>query len=262
MPIIPCPSGLELEFRPSTLDDEDRFAAANQPGHEKERDVALDRWMADLWTGTPKRGPYPSLGERRDPGDLLSGDRTCYLVQFRNDAYDPVMEIRAKCPGGHTIETEHDLRTLKTHPLPKASAEKFRRGEPFEITLPRTGRTVQWQMLTGRLEIALLQMLQEFPDHPKSEGMAVRVVAIEGFDPETGLDPESGEDMQGWIRKLPSRDGKAFQDAVIDAECSVETIIDVTCRTCGRTAPVNVLTEEGFLDVFPRRRPGLRTSRR
>lgn len=258
MPVTTGPSGVKLEWREMTFADEDAFAA-NAGKSEASQAQAFDELLGRLLIGVPDRGPYKAPPANVD--SALSGDRMKFLVDVRNDAFGEEMQIKRTCPRGHDIDQIVDLRHLDLEPLPKASAEALSKGLPLSFTLPRCGRTVQWQMLTGHLETAVLEAVTGYPDQSVSEATVVRIVEVDGFD-EHGLDEATGEDLRGWLAKLHTRDSRALRQHIANNECGVKTVITIPCKhgNCKQTVEVNVLTEPGFFPLAVQRQESTASS--
>lgn len=247
MPIVTCPSELKVKWREMATEDEDRLAAhAEEP--EASQAEALDELLAHLFVSVEHKGHYRF--EQFDVNDCLSGDRTKYLIDVRNEVLEPEMEVREECPVGHEIRQVLDLRELPIEPLPEASARALREGTPLSFTLPKTGRVVQWQMLNGHLETAMLQVIRESPKQAVSEGLAVRVVAVDGFDGD-GLDKETSEDLRGWLRKLNSKDSRALRQHIANNECGVKVMVTIPCKAtgCRRKVRINVMEAPDFFPL-------------
>ena len=251
MPVTTGPSGLKLEWREMAMEDEDRFAAnADKP--EATQAESIDELLGHLAGKVTDKAHY-----RFDAFDLnvvLSGDRTQFLVDVRNDCFGSEIEVETKCPAGHPIDQVVDLACLEVWPLPEASAAALKAGKPLSFKLPRCGRTIQWQMLTGILETAMLEAVIGNPDNVVSEALAVRVIDVDGFD-EAGLDKETQQDLRGWLKKLHTRDSRALRQHIANNECGVQTQVTIPCKRsgCRRSVEVEVMTHPDFFPLMVQR---------
>lgn len=251
MPVMTGPSGLQLEWREMAFEDEDRLAA-NAEKPESDQMQALDELLSHLAVKVVDKKHYRSDACEID--GFLTGDRTKYLVDVRNDVFGHEIEVIDKCPSGHEINQVVDLRHLPMEPLPKESAAALTSGKPLVFTLPRSGRVVQWQMLTGHLETAMLDVVNDNPDNTVSEAVAVRIVSVEGFD-DADLDIETGQDVRGWLRKVHSRDGRALRQHIANNECGVKTLVTIPCKRsrCRGEIKVDMLTHPDFFPLTVQR---------
>ena len=251
MPVMTGPSGLKLEWREMEMDDEDRLAAnADKP--EASQMEALDELLGHLVGKVLDKKHYRF--DTLDVNGLLTGDRTKYLVDVRNDAFGHEIEVVEKCPAGHDINQVVDLRHLPLEPLPEASAAALAAGKPLAFTLPRCKRIVQWQMLTGHLETAMLEVVTDNPKSIVSEAAAIRIVSVEGFD-DAGLDPETQQDLRGWLKKLHTRDSRALRQHIANNECGVKTTVTIPCGRsgCRGKIEVDMLTHSDFFPLIVER---------
>jgi hypothetical protein len=233
------------------MEDEDCFAA-NAEKSEASQAQAFDELLTRVAVKVVDKKHYPA--DVIDVDVFLSGDRTKYLIDVRNDAFGPEIEVRRQCPRGHEIEQVLDLSCLPIWELPAASAAALAGRKPLVFTLPRSGREVKWQMLTGHLETAILEAVNNNPDDSVTEGVAVRIVEIEGFD-EHGLDKETGQDLRGWLKKVHTRDSRALRQHIANNECGVNTVVTIPCKRsgCHEKVEVNVLLEADFFPLVVQR---------
>lgn len=233
MPLIEMPSGLTGHFRPLTLDDQDVLAEAAQPKAPKRvRDQVIERMLKDCWEETldpsiyADKMPNPQI---LDLDEMLSGDRMYYLVQLRNESWGSVIAVKARCRCGEEIDQGIDLSELEVWPLPEASKQAFIDDAELSVELPRCGRTVHWKLLTGKQEKYASKIIRESPKKIASEAVALRVTRVSDFDPETRVDPETGEDLRGWLGKQHVGDIDVLREAMMEAEGSIETVVDIPC---------------------------------
>jgi hypothetical protein len=241
-----CPSGLVIEFRPMIVADEDAIAAAYTKGG-RDRMHAYDHLLGACAQRVVNPGPYAFTEARF--AQYLSGDRAKCLIDLRNEAFEPILPAVGKCPAGHAINDGIDLRELPIFPMDADTAAAMKAQRPLEFRLPHTGRLVRWQMLTGELEDAVVDLSEEHQTTLVSEMLAIRIVDVEGFNAD-GLDAETNEDLRGWLRNLPARDSRAFRQHIADTEPGVNPVVTVPCPRSGCTGAMRVHVMESP-DFFP-----------
>ncbi len=258
MPVTTGPSGLALAWREMAMEDEDTFAE-NAEKSEANQAQAFDELLSGLLVGIRDRKHYRSDDLTVDA--MLSGDRTKYLVDVRNDAFDSQVEVIEECPAGHAIEQVVDLACLALEPLTKASAKALADGTPLSFTLPRSGRVVQWQMLTGHLETAMLDVFLGTSKARVSETVAVRIVDVDGFD-DAGMDKKTKQDLRGWLKKLHTRDSRALRQHIANNECGVQTLVTIPCQRsgCRRKIKVDMLAHPDFFPLAVQREDSIDSS--
>jgi hypothetical protein len=264
MPLIEMPSGLKGEFRKLKLADQDKLAEAGRTKASKVlRERVMDYMLKDCWIRTLDPGIYAEKmpnPEILDTDELLSGDRMYYLMQVRNESWGSVVSIKATCRCGERIDQGVDLSELEVWPLPEESKQAFVNDEELSVELPLSGRTVRWKLLIGKMEHHAVKSIKQSPKTIASEALALRISRVSGFDDETRLDPETNEDLRGWLRNLDVEDSDFLRDAMMEAEGSIETVIDIPCsdEDCLREIEVDV---KEAADFFGRSR-GRRRRRR
>lgn len=252
---IEMPSGLVGEFRELTVAEEDLIADAQMSKARRKREAVTGQVMRAIWQEILDPGPYQFEDGKFDPDRLLSGDRMYFLFQIRMASWGPKVECKLECRNGHKGAYEIDFSDLPVHKLSDEAFEHVQSGTPFEFLLPKAQRTVKWRMMTADDEKRLVRMASGSGRNMSSELLAMRIVEVDGFDPQTGLDPETREDLRGWIRRLPSSDASALREEMLANECGIETEVEVECDACGMDIEANAVEiASDFFGVRPRRR--------
>ncbi len=161
--------------------------------------------------------------------DALSEDRLYGLIATRLVTYPEghiyQMEIACmRCPNKTPHKT--DLRNepdgdLLVYEMPEEALEKFKQGEPFEVTV--LDKKVTWKQLTGKHERIVEKLARQEPNADTDDlAMGLRIIEIEGLH---------RNDKMDWIKGLGA-ERITMQDDMSEQTCGVDTVIDVVCQHC------------------------------
>ena len=146
-----------------------------------EKGVALDRLISNLL-----------INKRISVDSLLVGDKSAILIAARSSGYGAQYETDVTCPScGDTQRSVYDLSTAPSQG--GAASEGFEengvsvneRGN-FVTTLPRNPVTIEFRLLTGRDETALLnasakRRKKNAPDSLITDQLKLMIVAINEY---------------------------------------------------------------------------------
>lgn len=247
---VSCPSGLKgtirgLKGREMKMLSDKRKARSGE---------MFDEILAACWLSTTEPGPYTLRADGTlDWLQVLSGDRFYVLFQLREATYpDEPYAFRVQCLAplcGESFEWELHLNDLPTRQLSPESQERFRAGNRFETETG--GKRIVFQLGTGQLEREGTR-LSRGASVDLVRVLATRIVEVEGVDKGGVVD---------WLNDLELSEHRDLLDIFDEADCGVETEIEVECPHCGNRQWVDLPFGPGFLMPTRTQRKSRRTAR-
>jgi len=186
-------------------------------------------------------GPYSVTDERLNWDEVLQGDRFYALLRIRTLTYGVDYAFTAACDNPACrarIEWELPLHDLPVRKLDGERLERFKAGNRVEVTLPDAGRRVWFRLLTGREEKRLPALRRKSPDRMLAALLTLRVLEIEGVEDRR---------RRAFFDELSMGDADALLDAFDEAECGVETTIEIECPECFALQDIELPFERTFL---------------
>ena len=239
--LVVCPSGLSGRMRGMKVREERILA-----DRRKVRDGGgLDALLAACWETTEDDGPYNFAGAPPDWGKVLQGDRFYALLMLRALTYGAEYAFSVCCRSCRSrFEWELDLRDLPVKHLPAASREAFAAGNRIVTELPGCGRKVTWSLPTGADEALAAKVGETVGDRVLSAMLAMRVKDVEGL---------AAKDRRAFLEDLSMGDAAFLMSAFEDADCGVDTRVEVECPRCLEVQDVDLPFGPGFLLPSPGR---------
>lgn len=169
--------------------------------------------------------------DKFNPKDLVLPDRLFLLIQIRGLSYGNAYSFQHKCEQC-SVQARHDKNLLDDFPYTEATEEYQ---EPYNITLPHSGKKLGLRLLRGFDEAALA----------KHVAMVQQKVGVQSGDPAYTLrlakhietvddeQPESRFAIQTMVDNLEGPDSLALRDAIDDMNFGYDLQIDVECPSCG-----------------------------
>ena len=235
--IITCPSGLSGRIRGLKVREErilaDRKLARN--GGQ------TDQLLKACWTETIDPGPYSLTDARLNWCEVLQGDRFYALLRIRTLTYGSEYAFTVVCDNAACrarIEWALPLHDLPVRRLEGERLEHFVTGNRFEMTLPDTNRRVWFRLLTGREEKRLPALRRKSPERMLSALLTLRIIEVEGVE---------DRQRRAFFDELSMGDADALLDAFDQAECGVETTIEIECPECYAQQDIELPFERTFL---------------
>lgn len=253
---LTLPSGLAGDVR--KIKGIEINAMAAQADGVGEADGGFSTLLGGCWLGTTDRGPYPptrfkQVGDKVTPlwGKILKGDLLAGIVFLRQvsltdgDEYDFDVQCQ-ECR--KPIQWSLRLSHLPIRPLPEASAERLRAGEPFEARVD--GRVVLFDLQCMEQEEPIARLMKQ---QKRMRGTIVDVLAgqVRSVD---GVAPGIKARWE-WISSLDMDQLYELQAQMEDADCGVETETEVICkrRECQEQQRVNLPFGRRFFSPKKRR---------
>lgn len=153
--------------------------------------------------------------------DWLIGDRTFALLQIKRRSHGDDYTFRCDCP--HCTKMTDWTEDLGS--LPVRYIQEPGKTSGFKVQLPAAEREIIFRLLTGVDERKLNNLRSTNDEEMQSALMLFRTEQIEG---------EKMKTMK-WFNQLEAIDHVAFQEAVDEQDCGVDTTIAVECSHCFRT---------------------------
>lgn len=237
---IECPSGLRGDVRGLKVKELDLLADRRLA----QRGQLLDRILASCWLHTTDPGPY-ALGDdgRLDWDQVLQGDRFYALLQIRAASFGADYTFAVTCQNdacGHRFEWEVSLDDLPVQTLSDESRERFRAGNRFEAALPGAGKRVWFRLPVGADEKRLAQKRQA--TGLWSSLLALRVLEVEDVQP---------AHKRRFLEDLDVADAEHLRAAFEEADCGVDTALEVECPACFFVQRVDLPFDRGFFLAPP-----------
>jgi hypothetical protein len=178
--------------------------------------------------------------------NMLSGDRNAILVAIRITGYGSTYGGSVNCPTcDHSWEHQFELAEL---PLKNLTIEPVSPGENlFELTLPKSGATVQFKFLTGRDEEEITvtaerrkKKLKSQEDNIVTARLMYQIVSVNNRT-ERGL-------IAKFVQHMPAADSLAMRGYIKEHEPGIEMSSEVICQNpdCGELAEVDVPLDVNF----------------
>jgi hypothetical protein len=218
---ITCPSGLTGKIRGMRVREE-RILADRQLAKSGAQTDAL---LAACWQDTLDPDLYALNDGALDWLKVLSGDRFYALLQLRIATYGPSYAFSVPCSSCRAkIDWEIDLSELPVKKLPEPSRASFAAGNRFETTLPDGSRKLWFKLMLGDDERKLPQLRRSAPDRVLSALLAHRVLEVEGIE---------AREKRRFLEDLSMADATQLFHEFDEADCGVETKINIECPECG-----------------------------
>jgi hypothetical protein len=241
--LIVCPSGLAGEIRGLT-GREGKLLADRSLARSG---ATVDRILQSCWLKTTDPGVYDLAdGASLDWSRVLVGDRFYALVQIRRQSFGDEYAFSVQCASAacrQRFEWELNLADMPVRLLSDDAKAAFRAGNRFETRFPRGGRKVWFRLLMGADETRAATLRRQGRDNLLLEAVALRIVEIENV---------AERDRRKFLDDVELADLTALLDACEEADCGIETSIEVECPACQGVQDVDLPFERGFL--FPRSR--------
>jgi len=244
---ITCPSGLRGRIRSLTVEEERVFARKAQASGR-----FTGMLLHECWTETLDPGPY-DIDDEINWRYVLQGDRFYALVQVRIETYGPNFEFKASCARCRERFTwQVDLASdLLVRELSASSRDAFIGGNRFVAELGADRPHVLFRLLVGQDEERLQADLRKRPHQTLATALRHRIVEVAGVTP---------SHLHKWVRALPMRDATDLLERIIEAECGVDTEIEVECPHCDEAQDIDLpFSGAEFWSPVKKRRGKVRT---
>lgn len=233
--IFTLPSGAQLEFRGTTVAEEDAMTAQKKREFQHVNDL-----LSACCLGVVDPGPYPNLqaGDKPDWDKMLGGDRGAAFIYLRTISFrdGKDYDFDWSCPAcKKRREYRVDLLSeFPVQPLSEESAEAFREGRGFEIVVD--GKKVTYRHAIGSDAERFELLSEQHEDQASSVSLYCRIKSVEGL--------KQGEILP-WLQGLSSDDAEDLRDAVDEMDCGFDLDTEMNCR-CG----FNTMIQLPFVIAF------------
>jgi predicted RNA-binding Zn-ribbon protein involved in translation (DUF1610 family) len=174
--------------------------------------------------------------------DLLIGDKNALFIAARRSAYGDEYSTKIKCPEcGVESTVEIDLSQLAPKALPETLTTATRNENRFTFTLPNSGKTVTFSLLTHKDEVdidAEIKALAKFgADKTSSPEITTRlkytIKAIDG-------DSDRSKIKNFVDNLLTAKDSLALRRYVRENTPDMDMNFNFTCPSCGHQDKMTV----------------------
>lgn len=254
MPVHTLPSGMKIEFEELGVEAEDLIAEANESTDPAVRDSIDERLMGVAWLKTVTQGPTAHDADGRPVWNkMLLGDKVGFIYQIIVESWGGDLRLKARCARKHDESYVLDLGRLEVNRLSDDVAKAVRAGKPLEVRLPSSGRLVYWSPVTVERARQVALDSEDFPGQGSTNNLISRIVGVEGFDPQTGLDPDTKWDIREFTRKLKGKDAVALRQEFEAKECGIDNVAQKPCPHTGCGLPVLINLGEATPDFLSMR---------
>lgn len=164
--------------------------------------------------------------------DLLVGDKNAVFLAARRSAYGDDYRVKIKCPSC-------DVETITTVDLGKVKAKPYdfsgmvRGQNQFTFTLPSSGKTINWKLLSHKDEMAIdgeLKNLSKLSSGAATPEITTRlkyaILAVDGKS-------ERGAIKTFVDNELSAKDSLAFRTNVKTRTPDMDMTYEFACPQCG-----------------------------
>lgn len=183
--------------------------------------------------------------------ELLLNDKYFMLLVLRAQSYGSRYRFPVKCDGcdrkfthevnlGFSVEGEEEENTFSVRVLADDTVE------PFEVKLPMSGDTIGFRLLRGRDEKQIQRFAESAAAKGRQEGdpsyiyrRAKHIVTVNGEE----LDSFTA---QAYVEEMIGGDSAAFDKAISDVDCGVDTGVKAECPICYEVNEFNLPMSSEF----------------
>lgn len=234
MGVVSLPSGAQIELR----------ALRGKEGKLlSDRDVAksgmiMDKLLAACTVQVLDWGPYAQNPQGVfNWQEALVGDRFYAMVELRRVSFGDEFTFKMQCPSElcrKRFEFAIDLGKMPVRRLSDAARTSFSAGNQFELINPADGKRIVYRLPVGRDEVAAARV--SGLDGALVEALLQRIVSVEGE-----------QVTRVYLENLDLSAIFGLLDALDQANCGVETDMEVECPECGHIFDARIPFEQGFL---------------
>lgn len=240
---ITCPSGLRGVMRGMIVKDEqllmDRRVA--QSGD------TISKLLAACWLRTLESGPYAGTNGHLDWGKVLRADRFFAFLRLRIESRGPEYEFRIACSScRRPMDVALDLEQLDVSVFSDETRAKLVSGAALETAVD--GKRVTFRLPVGDDDRRLATLTDGSVDRMS---YVMRILEVEGVQKHPEL-------IRGWFENLDGLAADQLRDAMDSEEAGVDTMVPLTCESCGAQTVIPMPLEPSFF--FVRKRLIPRTS--
>jgi hypothetical protein len=243
-----CPSGLRVKLRSIKGKDVDALRDKRKAATGEGISELLDACTIEIIDRTI----YSSLPSF-SWADAIDGDRTAAVLGLRIATSGSSYDFRVRCqdPGCRAmIDWTVDLNDLPRKELSAESRATYLAGNRFVIQ--GCGHDITFKLKNGRDQVQFAKFMASLAMQQKQQvrrgapekneramlGLASRIVSVDGV-----------EDITSWLEDQDLRDLRALVRQMDDADCGIETGIEVECvgrNGCGLRQEIELPLDKGF----------------
>lgn len=204
----------------------------------KEEDILADKTLLRKGTAIDKMMANIIVDKRFRPHEMLSGDRTAIMIAARKSAYGPEYETKVACPncgapGAHSFNLDNVENRFNTG----KNTSFINNNGYLQLTLPKTGATVEVKFMVGSDEQGILQNQTNNKRHKLPENTLVHQLR-------TIIHSVNGNDnfsfINSFIEVIPAFDSKFIRKAYADNAPTAQLKEEYVCGECGTSSIIDV----------------------
>ncbi len=240
---VVAPSGLAVTVREFKVEDEDLLGdkAAIKNGS------VLANLLTAITVSLDAPGPYRFTGSTPDWRQVLQGDAMTVILRNRIATWpDEVYDHKQPCANRvcrEPVNVGIVMEQIPVRALPASSIPHVTQGVPIHALLPRSKVKVGFKLLREKDSKDLAKINKDQASHRSSAYLRYRLVEVDGVP-----EPKWSE----WIRDLPAADAAFLRHSFDQADCGLDTTLELHCEACNHTWTEEVVLGTGFL--FPKYR--------
>lgn len=177
------------------------------------------------------------LNKLVDPDSLLTGDRNAILISLRVTGYGPEYSAKINCPAcSEAFKEEFSLNNLPIKPLGATPLQP--NTNIFDFTLPRSGATVHFRLLTGADEAEISKIKKQRKKVVKSIDNVVTTRLTKSI---VSINGENDRQKIAYaVKNMSAGDSRALRSYIDKIEPGVIMKQSVDCPHCLEESEVTV----------------------
>lgn len=243
---VECPSGLGGVVRGLSVADANAIASATR---RKDRIALTGQILKACWISTEDPGPYDSIANTAPNWDLiLQGDVDYLLVMIRVATHGSEYTFKAQCDDSNCREqfewTVDLVSELPVKRFDDDQRERFRGGNEFEVEAPESGELVTFKLPTHGDTKKMAKQRANNRTQLMTLALRTRIKSVEGV-----------ENLRQYLESLSLGKANELIELFDDADCGLDTDIEVECPDCGGVREVALpLDREFFFPTLRRKK--------
>ena len=206
----------------------------------REEDILMNRSLVRKGTVISELIKSCLVNKDIDVNSLISGDRNALMIAVRITGYGSDYSPKVTCP---SCESQQDFSIkLEDLPVKELDLNKLHQvgtcQNAFEVSLPRSKKTVVFRFLTGKEEEKILQDLEA----KRKKGIVQEnLVTTKLMNSIVSVD---GNTSRGFINQfcqyMPAADSLKLRRTLDECEPGIDMTSDFLCNSCGHQEVLSI----------------------
>lgn len=201
----------------------------------KEEDILTSRALLKNGTLLTQLLKSCILNKTVDPDEMLIGDRNAILVGIRVTGYGADYAVTVTCPAcGQDFLNHFSLAGLKLKNLTATPLQP--NTNLFEFTLPSSGQTVHFKLLSGKDEVEVAKIMESKKKlgNPVEAGITTRL-----FQSVVSINGETERNKVKYlVENMRALDSRALRKYIDEVEPGVDMTQKILCTSCDTQSEV------------------------